>query len=216
MVVLAGSQLLTKDSTSLKEAFKDKYLIGVAINRGQIHSQNSAEDKLIKSQFNSITAENDMKWMHIHPAKDRFNWEHADKFVELGEANNMFIIGHTLVWHSQLAPWVFKSDDGGIIDSVELMYRMKDHIYSIVGRYKDKINGWDVVNEALEENGSLRKSQCMQMMQIQMLNYITMIITWSMPLKGMALLELLKTFKVKELKLMVWESRRIGDWVILL
>lgn len=146
-------------TTTLKDAFRDKYLIGVAVNRGQIHQRNEDETKLITSQFNSLTAENDMKWMHIHPKKDEYNFEHADKLVELAEANKMFVVGHTLVWHSQLAPWVFKTDDGATIDSVELTKRMKDHIHTIVGRYKGKIKGWDVVNEALAEDGSLRKSQ---------------------------------------------------------
>lgn len=156
--VLMGCLLAVQEST-LKDAFRDKFLIGVAVNRSQIHQRNEAENKLITSQFNSLTAENDMKWMHIHPKPDTFNFEHADKLVELAEANKMFVVGHTLIWHSQLAPWVFKTDEGGTIDSVELTKRMKHHIHTIVGRYKGRIKGWDVVNEALAEDGSLRKSQ---------------------------------------------------------
>ena len=100
-----------------------------------------------------------MKWMNIHPQKDHYNFEHSDKFVDLAESNHMFAVGHTLVWHKQLAPWVLKSDDGGEIDSAELIRRIKGHIQTIVGRYKGKVKGWDVVNEALEEDGSLRKSE---------------------------------------------------------
>lgn len=99
-----------------------------------------------------------MKWMHIHPRESEYNFEHADKLVQMGEANNMFLVGHTLVWHSQLAPWVLKTDDGGVVDSATLMNRIRDHIHAIVGRYRGKIKGWDVVNEALAEDGSLRKS----------------------------------------------------------
>jgi endo-1,4-beta-xylanase len=100
-----------------------------------------------------------MKWMHIHPKQDEYYFEHADALVALGTANDMFIVGHTLIWHSQLAPWVFKPAEGeGTIDSLELASRMKAHIHTIVGRYKGKIKGWDVVNEALAEDGSLRPS----------------------------------------------------------
>lgn len=143
---------------SLKEAFKNKYLMGVAINRSQINQSNMKETKLITSQFNALTAENDMKWMYIHPEENTFNFEQADKLVELAQANDMFVVGHTLVWHSQLAPWVFKTDNGDTIDNAELTSRIKNHIFNIVGKYKGKIDAWDVVNEALNEDGSYRKS----------------------------------------------------------
>jgi endo-1,4-beta-xylanase len=144
---------------SLKDAFQEKFLIGVALNRSQIYQRNAEESRLISSQFNAVTAENEMKWMNIHPQKDQYNFEHADKFVALAESNHMFAVGHTLVWHKQLAPWVLKSDDGGEIDSAELISRIKGHVQTIVGRYKGKVKGWDVVNEALDEDGSLRKSE---------------------------------------------------------
>lgn len=157
--LLAGSHPVRKKDNTLKRSFEDKFLMGVAVNRSQIHQQNEAEAKLISSQFNSLTPENDMKWMHIHPRKGEYNFEHSDKLVAFGEANDMFLVGHTLIWHSQLAPWVFISEDGGVIDSGELDRRMKDHIETIVGRYKGKIKGWDVVNEALADDGSLRESR---------------------------------------------------------
>jgi len=146
----------------LRDAFKEKFLIGVAVNRGQIHQRNENEAKLITSEFNSLTAENDMKWMHIHPKEDEYNFEHADKLVSLATANNMFVVGHTLVWHSQLAPWVLKNEAGEKVDSATLMLRVKNHISTIMTRYKGKIGGWDVVNEALNEDGSLRKSGFLQ------------------------------------------------------
>lgn len=157
--ILSGIQSPELNAQTLKEAYKDKFLMGVAVNRSQIHQRNEAEVKLITTQFNSLTAENDMKWMHIHPKIEEYNFEHADKLVALAAANDMFVVGHTLVWHSQLAPWVFKKEDGTTIDSAELTRRMKEHIHTIVGRYKGKIKGWDVVNEALAEDGTLRKSQ---------------------------------------------------------
>lgn len=157
LVLLVQSPLFAQ-KTSLKGAFKDKFLVGVAINRSQINQTNIEEIDLITSQFNVLTAENDMKWMHIHPKRDEFNFEQADKLVELARANNMSVIGHTLVWHSQLAPWVFKTDSGDTIDTTELTHRLEHHISTIVSRYKGKVKGWDVVNEALAEDGSYRKS----------------------------------------------------------
>ncbi|WP_108423618.1 endo-1,4-beta-xylanase [Flagellimonas amoyensis] len=157
LVLLVQSPLFAQ-KTSLKEAFKDKFLMGVAINRSQINQTNTEEIDLITSQFNVLTAENDMKWMHIHPKRDEFNFEQADKLMELARANDMFVVGHTLVWHSQLAPWVFKTDSGDTIGATELTHRLEHHISTIVSRYKGKVKGWDVVNEALAEDGSYRKS----------------------------------------------------------
>jgi endo-1,4-beta-xylanase len=153
---------LFKDKPFLKDAYKDKFLIGVAMNRPQANHQKKEEVDLIKKHFNSIVAENDMKWGLIHPQKDQYNFEHADKLVAFGQENNMFVVGHALIWHSQLAPWVFKADDGTTIDRAELEKRMQDHIQTIVARYKGKVHGWDVVNEALAEDGTLRNSQFLQ------------------------------------------------------
>ncbi len=157
-VILVGNQSFAQKKITLKEDFKDKFLIGVAVNRSQINQSNQEETKLITSQFNALTAENDMKWMYIHPKEDTFNFEQADKLVELAKANDMFVVGHTLVWHSQLAPWVFKTDKGDTINNAELTSRLKKHISTIVEKYKGKIDAWDVVNEALAEDGSYRKS----------------------------------------------------------
>ncbi|UOB17619.1 endo-1,4-beta-xylanase [Abyssalbus ytuae] len=138
---------------TLQETFKNDFYIGAAINVNQIKETDSLMAGLLKKEFNSITAENMMKSMHIHPAKDSFNFEIPDKFVELGQKNNMYIVGHTLVWHSQLSPWIEK-----IKDSTEMHHAIQSHINTIVGRYKGKINSWDVVNEALNEDGTLRNS----------------------------------------------------------
>ncbi len=153
-----GNSAIAQKQTTLKETFKDNFLIGVAVNRFQINQRNKAETALITSQFNALTAENDMKWMYIHPKEDTFNFEQSDKLVEFAEANDMFVVGHTLVWHSQLAPWVFKLDNGDTVNASQLTDRIKKHISAIVGKYKGKIDGWDVVNEALAEDGSYRKS----------------------------------------------------------
>lgn len=140
-------------TVSLKNAYEKDFFIGVALDTNQIKEINPNVDSLIAKEFNSITAENCMKSMFLHPEKDKFDFEMADKFVALGEKNKMFIHGHTLIWHSQLAPWMAK-----IKDSVTMNAAMTNHITTIVEKYKGRINSWDVVNEALNEDGTLRKT----------------------------------------------------------
>src|SRR5690606_12234578 len=138
---------------TLSNDYEDAFYIGAAINRFQIEGRDSVMANILANEFNSITAENEMKSMNIHPQRDTFNFEVADKFVELGEKNNMFIHGHTLIWHSQLSRW-FRE----IEDSTEFATAVESHVKDIVERYKGRIDSWDVVNEALNEDGTLRES----------------------------------------------------------
>jgi len=143
----------TELSSSLKNSYKDDFYIGTALSADQIEEKDAKVDSLICKQFNAITAENIMKSMFVHPQKDKYDFALTDKFVAFGEKNKMFIHGHTLIWHSQLAPWMEK-----IKDSTEMKAFMNDHITTIVSKYKGRINSWDVVNEALNDDGTLRKS----------------------------------------------------------
>lgn len=148
--------------TFLKDAFKNYFRIGAALNPGHFTGTDAAGSALVKQHFNAITPENDMKWERIHPRPDAglagYNFENSDKYVEFGEKNGMFIIGHCLVWHSQAPRWVFEDAEGKPLDQAALLQRMREHIFAVVGRYKGRVNGWDVVNEALNEDGTLRKS----------------------------------------------------------
>jgi endo-1,4-beta-xylanase len=148
--------------TTLKDAFKGAFVIGAAINANQITGKDVRGDELLLQQFNSISPENALKWIEIHPQPDTYNFTLADKYVELGLKNHMFIIGHNLVWHSQVPRWVFQDEKGNPITRDALLARLHDHIATVVGRYKGKINGWDVVNEALNEDGTMRQSQWMK------------------------------------------------------
>jgi endo-1,4-beta-xylanase len=142
-----------KQTSSLKNTFHNDFFIGAAINQNQILEQDSIAKLLLKKEFNSITSENNLKWMYIEPSPNNFNFVISDKFVALGEKNNMHIVGHTLVWHSQIADYMNE-----ITDSVRMANYMESHIRALVGRYKNRIHSWDVVNEALNEDGSLRES----------------------------------------------------------
>lgn len=154
-----GKQASTAPSLTLQDAFGDKFLIGVAVPNHQISGKDTAATRIIKTHFNSIVGENCMKCANIHPEEDRYYFGGADSLVAFGEQNNMAIIGHCLIWHSQCAPWFFTDKDGKQVSAELLKQRMKEHISTVVGRYKGKIKGWDVVNEAIEGDGSYRKTK---------------------------------------------------------
>ncbi len=144
---------------ALKEAFKNDFYIGAALSLDQILGKEPKSMEVVEKHFNSITPENILKWEEVHPELDRYNFEPVDRFVALGEKNKMHIIGHTLVWHLQTPDWVFQDQAGNPLNREALLERMKDHIFTIVGRYKGRIHGWDVVNEAVSDDGQLRKSK---------------------------------------------------------
>ncbi len=143
---------------TLKDAYQGCFMVGAALNPAQFTGQDQAEDAIIRAQFNSISPENVLKWEVVHPQPDVYDFALADKYVEFGQRNHMFIIGHNLVWHSQVPPWVFEDDKGTRVNRKVLLQRMRNHIQTVVGRYKGRIAGWDVVNEALDEDGTLRNS----------------------------------------------------------
>jgi endo-1,4-beta-xylanase len=144
---------LPKEKNSLKDAFKSDFLVGTSMSSQNIFEQNTKAAQLIKGQFNAITPENVMKAVVIHPEKNTYDFVASDKFVEYGQKNNMHVIGHNLIWYTRLPKFVEQ-----INQSDTLQKFMTDHINTIVKRYAGKVNTWDVVNEALEEDGTLRKS----------------------------------------------------------
>lgn len=147
-----------KSEPTLKEYFADNFLIGAAINVDHVKGLDPKADSIVKRHFNSIVAENCMKCEKIHPEEGVYFWDDADAFVDYGTKNDMAIIGHTLIWHSQLAPWFPVDSTGAYVSADVLKERMRDHITTVMTRYKGKIKGWDVVNEAIEGDGSYRKS----------------------------------------------------------
>lgn len=161
LLAIAATAWSADTSVALKEAYKDCFMIGVALNQRQFTEQDANGAALVKRQFNSISPENVMKWESIHPrpGPDGYDFAAADRYVEFGEKNGMYIVGHTLIWHSQTPRWVFQGEGASAITREALLERMRDHIHTVVGRYKGQIKTWDVVNEALNEDGTLRKSQ---------------------------------------------------------
>ncbi|MCL7986683.1 endo-1,4-beta-xylanase [Sphingobacterium sp. lm-10] len=157
----SNSQVKTETSNALilKEAFQDRFYIGAALNLDQIWERDQDAITLVEQQFNSIVAENCMKSMYLQPREGEFNFKDADRFVAFGQKNNMQLIGHTLIWHSQVPKWFFVDENGQDVSRDVLIERMRTHIHTVVSRYKGKITGWDVVNEAVLDNGEYRKSK---------------------------------------------------------
>ncbi len=164
--VFAGACHSEKEAeiATVKDHFKDDFLIGAAIPMPQVNGEDPKADSIVTLHFNSIVAENCMKNEKIQPKEGEFFWDDADAFVKYGEDRNMAIIGHALVWHSQLAPWFTVDEKGELVSPEVLKDRMKTHISTLVGRYKGRVKGWDVVNEAIEDDGSYRKSPFYQIL----------------------------------------------------
>jgi endo-1,4-beta-xylanase len=143
---------------ALKDLMPKGMVVGVAINQRQFDGTDTAAVEIITKQFNQISPENALKFQPTQPAADRYTFEAADRYVQFGVDHQMQVVGHNLVWHNQTGAWVFAGVDGKPADRDTLLARMRDHIRAVVGRYKGRIHGWDVVNEAIEEDGSMRKS----------------------------------------------------------
>ena len=143
---------------TLKAAFAGSFLVGAAVNQDQFTEQDQRGAAIVKAQFNTITSENVLKWERVHPRLGQYDFTLPDKYVEFGERNGMFVVGHTLVWHQQTPRWVFEDASGAPVSRDTLLARLRDHIQTVVGRYRGRVKGWDVVNEAVDEDGTLRKT----------------------------------------------------------
>lgn len=159
LAMAAGSTFLARaqESTeSLKDVYRDAFLVGGAVNGSIVSGRDKKGQDVVLRQFNSITSENDMKAAVVNPRPGQFNFRAADEFVEFGEANKMFIIGHTLVWHNQTPSWFFEDDDGKPKSKEQVIERMRSHIEKVAGRYAGRVQAWDVVNEVIDNDGSYR------------------------------------------------------------
>jgi endo-1,4-beta-xylanase len=140
----------------LKDAYKDAFLVGVAVNPAITSGRDKASQEIVVKQFNSITVENVMKAALINPQPGVYNWGPADEYVAFGEKNKMFIIGHTLVWHNQVPAWFFTNTEGKPNTKEEQIGRLRSHIQAVAGRYAGRVHAWDVVNEVMGEDGNYR------------------------------------------------------------
>ncbi|MDI9260045.1 endo-1,4-beta-xylanase [Alicyclobacillus sendaiensis] len=134
---------------SLKEAYASHFRVGAAVNAKTIHTHAD----LLERHFSSLTPENEMKWERIHPAEDTYAFSAADQIVLFARDHGMFVRGHTLVWHNQTPSWVFQDALGQSAPRKLVQARLEAHIAEVVGRYRGAVSCWDVVNEAVIDQG---------------------------------------------------------------
>ena len=151
LLALLVLSIATASAQGLKDAYRDYFTIGVAVNQRNV--TNSDQMDLIKKEFNSITAENDMKPGEIHPQEGVWNWEKADRIANFCRENGIKLRGHCLCWHSQFADWMFTDKKGKPVKKEVFYERLREHIHAVVSRYKDIVYAWDVVNEAMADDG---------------------------------------------------------------
>lgn len=160
-IYLIGGLLVLKNTVSiaqltLKEAYKDAFKMGVAVNDAIVSGQDKKSQDIVVRQFNTITLENSMKAGLINPQPGVFKYELSDAYVEFGKKNNMFIVGHTLVWHNQTPAWFFQDENGNPKSKEAVAERLHEHIKTVAGRYAGKVDAWDVVNEVIDDDGRYR------------------------------------------------------------
>ena len=170
----AAIAALPLQAQSLAEAYRDYWYTGVSVNQwevaaddngknehdvtGFIANDQTADWPVITRNFNWVVAENCMKCEVIHPREGVYDFTLADQFVDKARAAGMKVLGHCLIWHSQCAPWFHYDDKGQLVSPEVLRKRMREHIQTIVGHFKGRVDAWDVVNEAFEDDGTPRKS----------------------------------------------------------
>ncbi|MFZ1561039.1 MAG: endo-1,4-beta-xylanase [Saprospiraceae bacterium] len=145
--------------SNLKSAYQDAFNMGAAVNHDIVSGKDSLAQKVVLNHFNSITAENVMKAEIINPLPGVYSFEQADAYIDFGQKNNMFIIGHTLVWHNQCPDWFFKHENGELKSKEEVKTRLHDYIKAVASRYHGKVHAWDVVNEVIADDGSYRPTK---------------------------------------------------------
>lgn len=144
-----GSCLIGRnDPPSLRRVFRKKFLVGASVSPSNIASEESA---VLLRHFNSVTTENVLKMGPVHPAEDRYEFSGADAIAAFAASHGMGFRGHTLLWHKQAADWMFRGPDGRPASRELLIQRLRDHIFTVAGRYRGRAYAWDVVNEAVSD-----------------------------------------------------------------
>ena len=174
IVVVSAFAWESAPAQTLKDAYRDYWYTGVSVNQwqvaadkdgsnafdvtGYVSNDQTADWPVIVEHFNWVVAENCMKCEVIHPKEGVYDFTLADQFVDKAKAAGMKVLGHCLIWHSQCAPWFHYDAEGKLVSPEVLRKRMREHIYTIVNHFKGRIDAWDVVNEAFEDDGTPRQS----------------------------------------------------------
>ena len=147
------------NSVTLKEAYASAFMTGVAINEAIVSGDDEQAKAIAAKHFNTITPENVMKAEVLNPSPGVYNFTSADAVVDFAQDNDMFLVGHTLVWHNQTPDWFFEDDNGNALGKAAQLERMRSYIEKVAGRYAGKVDAWDVVNEVIADDGSYRRTK---------------------------------------------------------
>ncbi len=147
---------LDASKVSLAQAYAKQFQIGVAINGSVYEQRDPGAAALVAAQFNRVTPENELKWQSLEKQPGVLDFTQADAFVAYAEQHEMEIHGHTLVWHHQVPKWVFQNDAGEPATREQLLQRLDQHMAALAKHYGNRLEYWDVVNEAFNDDGSLR------------------------------------------------------------
>ena len=159
MASAAFAQKTTQtDMPTLQEVMGPYFLVGAAVNTDLTDGKTPDVEKVVQAQFNQVVAENCMKGEENHPEVNRFDFSDGDRLAEWAQKNGKTLTGHCLVWHSQPPKWMFTDKEGNLVSRETLIGRMYNHIMTVMTHYKGKVKGWDVVNEAIQDDGSYRQS----------------------------------------------------------
>ena len=139
----------------LRELAGRQLLIGTAVDLAAYNSDATYRER-IGTEFNSITAENAMKWEVVEPVRGELDFSAADELMAAAKSNRQQVRGHTLVWHNQLPAWLTAGVESGDIDKAELRSILRRHIIDEVSHFRGRIYQWDVANEVIDDNGQLR------------------------------------------------------------
>ncbi len=153
----SGNTAAPESTDTLRGASQGHFQIGVALPTRALNNKEASA--IAAKHFNRVVAENEMKWDTIEPQEGKFNFAPGDQLVAFAQKNGMAVHGHCLVWHSQTPAWVFRGEDGKQVTKEVLLKRLKNHITAVLTHYKGKVATWDVVNEAFNDDGTLRRSQ---------------------------------------------------------
>jgi endo-1,4-beta-xylanase len=151
-----GLATLDAAKVSLAQSYANEFKIGVAINGSVYDNRDPAAAALVAAQFNRVTPENELKWQSLERQRGVLDFTQADAFVAYAEQHGMEIHGHTLVWHHQVPGWVFQNDAGEPVTREQLLERLEQHMSALAKHFGSRVQYWDVVNEALNDDGSLR------------------------------------------------------------
>ena len=143
---------------TLKEAYKDAFKMGCAVNTQIVSGRDNRSAQIILKQFNAVSPENDLKPEVLHPQPDEWNFQAADRYVQFAKDNGLWALGHTLVWHNQTPDFFFNHADGTPKNHDEMVETMRSYIEKVAGHFAGKVDAWDVVNEIIDNDGSYRKT----------------------------------------------------------